>query len=69
MSQFLKLLADMPDKEERVIVVYPEKANEFVCRWVGMTPENVVRTLYAMADLVMKEKIPVYDLSKKQRGL
>jgi hypothetical protein len=65
----IDLLAKLPPNENIVIVIYPEHGCVYTCQWQGMSAENVARTLYAMADRVVNEKIPPYDLTKKHRGL
>lgn len=54
-----QLLASVPSQAEEAIVIYPCEDGTFACRWIGMNAERAARTLYAMADGVVNEKIPI----------
>ena len=51
------LLAKVPAGAGSAIVIYPD-GDGFRCAWMGLDAEDVARTLYAMGDRVVDEKIP-----------
>lgn len=54
-----QLLASVPSQASEAIVIYPCADGTFACRWIGMDAERAARTLYAIADGVVNEKIPL----------
>lgn len=54
-----QLLASVPSQASEAIVIYPCEDGTFACRWIGMGAERAARTLYATADGVVNEKIPL----------
>lgn len=51
------LLATVPAKATRVLVVFEEK-DGFRCKWIGLTAEEAATALYGMADGIVDQKIP-----------
>lgn len=54
-----QLLASVPAQAEEAIVIFPGEGGLHTCRWIGMDAERAARTLYATADGVVNEKIPL----------
>lgn len=54
-----QLLASVPSQATEAIVIYRCEDGTFACKWIGMDAERAARTLYAMADGVANEKIPL----------
>jgi hypothetical protein len=48
------LKAEMPDDMDRAIAIYPE-GDRTVCRWFGMTREQVASHLYQIADEIVNQ--------------
>jgi len=51
-SQILK--AGIPETVDRAIAIYPE-GDKTVCRWFGMTKEQVASHLYQIADEIVNQ--------------
>jgi hypothetical protein len=50
-----ELVARMPEGMGRGIVIVPHEG-AYRCSWYGMSPEDVARTLYEMADKIAVER-------------
>jgi len=52
-----KLKADIAEDLDRAIAIYPE-GDRTVCRWFGMTREQVASHLYQVADEIVNQLPP-----------
>ena len=57
-----EIWGNIPPDADRIIVIYPCAGQQSACRWFGMTPEGVAKTLYQMADGVVTQRIPLPKL-------
>ena len=62
-----RLLKDgIPDDVDRAIAIYPDGTDsKTVCRWYGMTREQVASHLYQIADEIVNQ-LPLPPISAKQ---
>jgi hypothetical protein len=59
-----QLIDRIPDTVTHGIIVVPLGTGTFRCTWYGMSPGDVARALYEMADKIAVERCPPINFPK-----
>lgn len=54
-----QLLAKVPPKAVHALVVFIDDDGVTCVRWMGYSPEAAAMTLYAMADEIIRQRVPL----------
>lgn len=54
-----QLLARVPPKTERAVVVFVDSDGMTCAKWIGYEPSAAAMTLYAMADEIIRQRVPL----------
>ena len=51
------LLAAVPPKADRAIVIYPVEGGQWACQWIGLSAQQAASVLSQMADGVVDQRL------------